>query len=183
MEDDEILDLFFERNERAISEAAAKYGRYCHSIAFNILHNDEDCEECVNDAYLRAWNSIPPERPQKLGAYLGKITRNLSLNKWEKISAQKRSGVNIVLDELAECIPDSSNSDFAESIAVREIIDKFLDKLPENKRNIFVKRYWYMNSPKEIAEEYGISESRVNVTLFRLRKQLRDLFEKEGIFL
>jgi len=181
-----IVELFFDRSELAISETSKKYGRYCHYIAYNILRNNEDAEECVNDTYLRAWNSIPPKRPNKLQTYLGKITRNLALNMLEKLTAQKRGKgqVPLVLDELAECIPDErSSTDIVEDMYIKELLDRFLDALPAETRKIFVRRYWYMSAVKEIAREYNLTESKVTVTLFRTRKKLKEYLEEKGIHL
>lgn len=186
MNDSEIIALYMGRSEQAISETSKKYGRYCHYIAYNILRNDEDSEECVNDTYLRTWNSIPPKHPNRLQTFLGKITRNLSLNRWEKLSAKKRGAgqISLVLDELTECIPaDENTEDIVENMVIRDILDRFLDELPTKARKIFVRRYWYMSPVKEIANEYGLSESEVTVTLFRTRKKLKNVLEKEGIAL
>lgn len=186
MDDSKIIELYMDRSEQAISETARKYGRYCHYIAYNILHNDEDSEECVNDTYLRTWNSIPPKRPNKLQTFLGKITRNLSLNKYEKQSAEKRGSgqIPLILDELTECIPADRNSEtLVEDMVIKETLDRFLENLSADARKIFVRRYWYMSSVKEIAEEYGLSESIVTVTLFRTRQKLKTVLEKEGIAL
>ncbi len=186
MDDSKIIELYMDRSEQAISETARKYGRYCHYIAYNILHNDEDSEECVNDTYLRTWNSIPPKRPNKLQTFLGKITRNLSLNKYEKQSAEKRGSgqIPLILDELTECIPADRNSEtLVEDMVIKETLDRFLENLSADARKIFVRRYWYMSSVKEIAEEYGLSESKVTVTLFRTRQKLKTVLEKEGIAL
>lgn len=186
MDDSKIIELYFVRSEQAIAETARKYGRYCHYIAYSILQNDEDSEECVNDTYLRAWNSIPPKRPERLQTFLGKIARNLSLNKWEKLSAEKRGAgqTAVVLDELLECIPDEQRADrVVDDILLKETLDRFLDGLPSETRKIFVRRYWYMSTVKEIAEEYGISESKAAVTLFRTREKLKNELEKEGIIL
>ena len=159
MDDSKIIELYMERSEQAISETSKKYGRYCHYIAYSILHNDEDSEECVNDTYLRAWNSIPPKRPSKLQTFLGKITRNLSLNKWEKLSAEKRGAgqTSLILDELSECIPAEQDAvNTVENMVIRDVLDRFLDELPAETRKIFVRRYFYMSPVKEIADEYGL---------------------------
>ncbi len=186
MEDSQIIALYWNRSEEAISETAKKYGRYCHAIARNILNNDEDAEECVSDAYLRLWNAIPPMRPNRLPTYLGRIVRNLSLNKREKASAEKRGAgqIPLILGELEECIPDSSQEDtVTEAILIRDVLDRFLEALPPYARKIFVRRYWYMSSLKEIAAEYGISEGNAAVSLLRTRMKLRTVLEKEGIHL
>ena len=186
MDDSKIIELYWDRSEQAISETSKKYGRYCHYIAYSILLNDEDSEECVNDTYLRVWDSVPPHRPNNLQTFLGKITRNLSLNKWEKLSAEKRGAgqASLILDELSECIPAQENTEqTVENIVIKDALDRFLDKLPAEARRMFVRRYFYMSPVKEIANEYGLSESKVTVTLFRARKKLRSALKKEGISL
>lgn len=186
MDDSKIIALYFDRSEQAISETANKYGRYCHYIAFQILHNTEDSEECVNDTYFRAWNAIPPKRPERLRTFLGKITRNLSLNKWEKQTTQKRGSgqTEQVLEELMECIPSENNVEkVIEDKLIVQIINDFLDHLSTEKRKIFVRRYFYFSSIKEIARDFGISESKVTVTLFRTRQMLKDVLEREGVTL
>lgn len=186
MEDGKIIQLYLNRSEQAISETSEKYGRYCHYVAFSILRDDGDSEECVNDTYLRAWNAIPPARPNRLQTFLGKITRNLALNRWEKHAAEKRGAgqVPFVLDELAECIPAGEDPErFSEDAVIRDVLDRFLAGLPKETRRIFVRRYWYMSPVSEIAAEYGLSESKVSVTLFRTREKLKAVLEEEGIAL
>lgn len=149
MEDAYIVDLYWQHSERAIEESAAKYGRYCHSIAYNILFNAEDAEECVNDTYLGAWNSIPPHRPTVLSSFLGKITRRLSIKKWQSRNAKRRGGgeVALALEELAECVPAPCEPDREVSEhELARIIDSFAASLPEVERNVFVCRYWYLDS-------------------------------------
>lgn len=184
MDDNQIINLYFERSEKAIAETAGKYGRYCHHIAFSILQNNEDSEECVNDTYLHAWNSIPPKTPNRLQTFLGKITRNLSLNKYEKLTAKKRGSgqIPLILDELLECIPANEFEEhITESMVIKQVINSFLENLSADARKIFVRRYWYMSSVKEIAKEYGITESKVTVTLFRTREKLKIALKEEGI--
>ena len=186
MDDRKIIELYFDRSEQAISETAKKYGRYCHYIAFQILHNEQDSEECVNDTYFRAWNAIPPRQPERLRTFLGKITRNLSLNKWEKQAAQKRGSgqMESALEELLDCIPAENNVEHAvENQRIVQILNDFLDDLPMEKRKIFVRRYWYFSSAKEIARDFGFTESKVTVTLFRTRQMLKEVLEKEGVIL
>lgn len=184
MDDCEIVELYWERSESAVTETAKKYGRYCLSIAENILHDRRDSEECVNDTYLRAWESIPPNRPSMLSTYLGKITRNLALNRQRNHTAKKRGRgqMPLVLDELEECIPalDTTGS-IVDDIVLRETLDRFLETLPETARIIFVRRYWYMSPIREIAEDLKISESRVKMSLLRSRDGLREMLTKEGI--
>ena len=186
MNDKQILDLYWARSEDAISETSKRYGRYCHYIARNILHNDEDSEECVNDTYLKAWETMPPHRPEKLSAFLGKIVRNLALNRYKGYTAEKRGGgqVPVVLDELQDCIPvTGSVAETIEDLMLVDIFNRFLSGLPAEKRKIFVRRYWYLSPIKEIAKDYSISESKVKVTLLRVRNDLRQVLEKEGISL
>ena len=186
MEDAQIIALYWSRDGEAIRQTDEKYGAYCFTIAQRIVQSHEDSEECVNDTYLRAWNSIPPKRPSKLQTFLGKITRNLSLNKWEKLSAEKRGAgqTSLILDELSECIPAEQDAvNTVENMVIRDVLDRFLDELPAETRKIFVRRYFYMSPVKEIADEYGLSESKVTVTLFRTRGKLKSVLEKEGITL
>lgn len=178
MDDKQILDLYWERSEAAISETSKKYGKYCRYIAFNILHNDEDSEECVNDTYLRAWNSIPPNRPSVLKTFLGKITRNLSLDRYELLNAKKRNGgqMSLIFDEIQECIPSlDSTENIVEEIALTDILNRFLSSLSLEQRKIFMRRYWYLSPIKEIATEYGMSESKIKMSLFRSRNELKKI--------
>lgn len=184
MEDRQIVDLYWARSESAISETAEKYGRYCHYIAYNILHNNEDSEECVNDTYLNAWGAMPDQRPNKLSAFLGKITRNLSLNRWERYNAEKRGAgqIPLALDELHDCIPspDSANQ-IVDDLALVELFNRFLASLPKEKRKIFIRRYWYLSPIAEIAADYSMSESKVKMSLLRSRNALKQVLEEEGI--
>ena len=184
MDDSKIIELYMERSEQAISETSKKYGRYCHYIAYSILHNDEDSEECVNDTYLRAWNSIPPKRPSKLQTFLGKITRNLSLNKWDQYNTEKRGAgqTMLALEELHDCIPATGDAEqIIDDLALAEVFNCFLASLPKERRKIFMRRYWYLSPIKEISTDYSISESKVKMSLLRSRNELRQLLEKEGI--
>ena len=187
MNDEKIIDLYWQRSEHAITITAAKYGAYCGSIARNILQNTEDAEECVNDTWLRVWNAIPPHRPFKLAAFLGKITRELSLDRYKAQLAQKRGGgeLALALDELDEVISDKRNTveQILETESVGHSISSFLRKQPAKTADIFVCRYYYLCSIKQIATEFCISESKVKSILFRLRKKLRTYLESEGIIL
>lgn len=186
MEDGEIVDLYWARDENAIIETQIKYGRYCYCIAHNILYNKEDSEECVNDTYLNAWNAMPDLRPNRLSTFLGKITRNLSLNRWERYNAAKRGSGQVVLalDELHECVPARDSADqIVDDLALAEILDRFLAGLPKEKRMIFMRRYWYMSPIAEIAADYSMGESKIKMSLLRTRKELRQLLEKEGVSL
>lgn len=186
MEDKYIVELYWSRDERAIEETKKKYNGYCHSIAYNILCNSEDAEECVNDTYLGAWNSIPPHKPELLSTFLGKITRNLSLKKWRGKTADKRGGgeVALTLDELQECIPASNN--IQEALEVKELaelIDTFLRSIPDDERRVFICRYWHMDSIADIGEQFGYGQSKVKMMLSRTRKKLQDKLVKEGVTL
>ena len=184
MEDRDIVALYFARSENAIAETARKFGAYCRTIAYNILHNREDAEECVNDTYWGAWNSIPPQRPRRLMAYLGRITRNLSLNRLRGYSAEKRGQgqAALALCELEECVPDRTGVEqlVGERLLVNAL-NAFLRAQPEQKRAVFIRRYWYLSPIGEIAGEFGMSESKVASMLFRMRKALRKFLIKEGI--
>ena len=182
MEDQQIVDLYWQRNEKALSQTQKKYGKYCHSIAFAILYSSEDAEECVNDTLLRAWSAIPPARPGRLSTFLGKITRNLAIDRLDKNTAQKRSGpVEIILDELSECIPDTGAEDPTDQIAMGDAINSFLASLDKETRVMFMQRYWYALPIKSIARELEKSESYVKVTLMRTRNKFKEHLEKEGI--
>lgn len=186
MEDKQIVDLYWARSETAILETDSKYGRYCHYIAYNILHNDEDCEECVNDTYMRAWNSMPQHRPSVLKTFLGKITRNLALDKYKNLTAEKRSigQVPLVLDELYGCVPGEDNTaHIIDDMVLAEIFNHFLASLSTEQRKFFVRRYWYLSPIKEIAEDYGVGESKVKMSLLRSRNELKKTLEKEGVAL
>lgn len=185
MEDARIVEMYFDRNETAIEETQKKYGRYCHYIAYNILHSDPDAEECVNDTYLRAWEAMPPHKPGRLSVFLGKITRNLALNRYAYDHAKKRSdGIDVALDEIAEVLADpESETDEEESLRLRDALNSFMETLPEDTRVIFVRRYWYMCRVAQIAADLGTSENRVKVTLHRTREKLKAYLEKEGIVL
>ena len=182
MDDTTIVQLYWDRDERAIPATSGKYGNYCNSIAWNILGNREDAEECVNDTYMRAWNSMPPHRPNALSAFLGKITRNVSLNRYKQNTADKRGGgeVPAVLEEIAELVSDTDSVE--QEVDRRELvkaIDAFLDGLPTEKRSLFLCRYWYFDSVSDLASRFGMTENHVSITLNRLRRKLHnDLLER-----
>ena len=183
MLDSQIVQLYWDRDERAISETAASYGGYCFKIAFNILSSTQDAEECVNDTWLRTWNSIPPHRPKILSPFLGRITRNLALHLFQRDHAKKRGGgeITLVFEELAECVSGSESEDQIEDeLALKQAINDYLFAQPEQKRMIFVQRYWYADSVAQIAKKMHISESSVSVTLHRLRTALRAHLEERG---
>jgi len=184
MDDSQIVDLYWLRSETAIGETEKKYSRYCSSIAANILHSGEDAEECVNDTWLRAWNTMPPKRPNSLATFLGKITRNLSLDKYRQYSAEKRGRgqLALALEELDEVIPSAAGTEqAADENELAEIIDSFLEGLPKQKRVLFVQRYWYVMPVREMAEHAGTSESQVKSALFRVRNELKQYLEEEGV--
>lgn len=185
MEDAYIVDLYWKRSENAITETASKYGRYCYSIAYNILTNHNDAEESVNDTYLGAWNSMPPHRPTVLSTFLGKITRRTAIKKWQKERAVKRGGGEIViaLEELEDCIPAGrSIEQEIETAELGKMIDGFVMLLPLTERNIFICRYWYLDSISEICQQFGFSQSKVKSMLHRTRKKLKVYLEREGIY-
>ena len=183
MEDDMIVQLYWDRDETAVAESAKKYGAYCTSIARNILFSLPDAEECVNETWLRAWKSMPPHRPHILSTFLGKITRRLSLKKCRNSSADKRGGGTAALsiDELEECIPSGRSIDESlETAELTEIINRFLQTLPTEERRVFLRRYWYFDAIQEISKRYGFSRSKVKMILFRMRDELRTFLQKEG---
>ena len=179
--DEEIVNLYFDRSEEAIAACQVKYGKSCHTVAYNILRSDEDAEECVNDTWLRAWNSIPPERPTRLGAWLSTVTRRLALTRYEKkIAAKRYGGMEASLEELSECVTAGSLT-IADEVALSEAINGFLASLPTRTRMIFMRKYWYMDSIADIAKALGMGESAVKVTLHRTREKFRKHLAKEGI--
>lgn len=184
MEDNKIVELYLQRDESAIKETKDKYERYCAYIANNILNSERDTEECLNDTYLMTWNSIPPNKPRSLRAYVGKIARNIAINRYNSIKAKKRNdGIEIVLDELNEVLDDveSDGRSLTDELTLKYALNIFVGSLKQETREIFVRRYWYLSSIKEISRDYGISESKIKVTLFRTRELLRDYLKKEGI--
>ena len=182
MDDERIIELYFSRSEDAIAETAKKYGRYCHTVAFRILRSASEAEECVDDTYMRAWGAIPPDRPRKLSAYLARITRNLALDRYGKARAAKRySTVTVALDELTEVISDPADGELCEGLALAEALNHFLGGLPENERRVFLQRYWYLLSVREIAEENRLTETNVKVMLFRVREKLKGYLTFRGI--
>ena len=182
MNDLNIIELYFARNEEAIKQTDIKYGRLCHSIAYNILNNNEDSEECVNDTYLQAWNQMPTDRPIYLGAYLSKIIRALSISKFRSQHRKKRGGFENLCSELDECIPDScSIEEQYQSGRLTEIINRFLSELDEEKRVIFVRRYFFSDPVDVIAKRLGISVSKVKTSLHRTREELRRVLGEEEI--
>lgn len=182
MDDSAIISLFQRRSEDALRETEKKYSRYLGSIARNILADEEDCRECVNDTYLRAWNTIPPQLPQKLSAYLGRITREISISRLRANRAVKRGGSQyaLSLDELEECIPDNSAEHDYEAALLEKAVSGFVKALPDKTRRIFVCRYFFCDSIKDIAGYFALSEAAVKSTLFRTREKLKNHLEQEG---
>ena len=187
MDDNEIINRFWARSESAITAVSDKYSKYCRVIASNILGNAEDAEEVVNDACHRVWSAIPPERPNSLRAFIGKITRNLSFDRLEKAKAEKRGGgqLNALLSELEECIADSRDSfgELIEAQAITAAVNAFLSEQTTENRRIFVRRYWRAASIEEISADFNMSAGKVKTILFRMRSKLRKHLESEGIFL
>ncbi|MCL2082126.1 MAG: sigma-70 family RNA polymerase sigma factor [Oscillospiraceae bacterium] len=186
MTDEEIIDLFWSRNQTAITQTARQYGNYCYAIANGILNNREDSEECLNDTWHRAWEAIPPQRPNKLSLFLGKITRHLAFDKYKMNRAKKRGGseFTLVLNELDECIPSPNTVE--QTIEAEELeltINQFLHSLPERKCSIFLLRYWHNKPLSEIASRFGMKENNVKASLFRTRQKLKAHLEKEDVTL
>ena len=179
MQDEQIIDLYWKRSEEAIRETDKKYGKYCGTIAWNILYSAEDAEECVNDTWMNAWNAMPPHRPGFLKAFLGKITRNLALNLYEKKHAEKRGGGKGTAG-ISGSVWDSEGST-EEGMVLTACLNRFLQAMKAEDRKIFVQRYWYMYSVKEIAGNLGLGESKVKMTLLRQREKLKKVLEEEGI--
>lgn len=184
MDDARIVSLYWDRDEQAIEESESKYGGYCHAIAYRILTNQEDADESVNDTWLAAWESMPPHRPSVLSTYLGKITRRVSLNRWRDSNRDKRGGgeVSLSLDELTECVSDKQDVERAmELTELTEAVNSFLAGLPKIERDVFVCRYWFVASVREIGEKFEFSENKTKSMLFRTRKKLMAHLEKEGL--
>lgn len=184
MEDSGIVELYWTRSESAISETMKKYGKYCFAIAYGILSNTEDANESVNDTYLDAWNCMPPHRPAILSTFLGKITRRISIDRWRGRMAGKRGGGEyaLALDELEDCV--ASSSDVEKEVEEKELIEvlnKFLSRLPEQERDVFICRYFFLLSLSEICNKFGYSPSKVKSMLSRTRKRLHAYLEKEGL--
>ena len=180
----EILELFAARNEEAIKRCEKGYGAYCRTIAYRILQDEGEAAECVNDTWFQAWQAIPPAHPQNLGAYLAKITRNLSLNRYRSAHRKKRGAdrVSVSLEELAECVPSGETLEqTVEKGRLGKIISGFLRELPKEERVMFVRRYFYMDSVAEVALFLECSESRVKTTMFRCRKRLQEVLIREEV--
>ena len=184
LEDHAILQLFLERSEQAIVAVQNQYTPLCRSVAMNLLGDPHDAEECLNDTWYALWNAIPPQRPENLAAYTVKITRNLAMKRLTSQNAQKRQAIMLPYDELRECLPDSASpEELLEGRELAEILNGFLGKLDRNSRDLFLRRYWFFDSVKEIAQGFGMSETRVTTKLYRIRKKLKDCLAKEaGIY-
>ena len=184
MEDSQIVDLYWNRSENAVIETNRKYGKYCYSIAYNILTNNEDAEESVSDTYMAAWKAMPPRRPAVLATFLGKITRRLSIDRWRSRNRYKRGSGEIILalEELEDCVASNQSVEVSfERKRFVMVFNQFLDKLPDTDRRIFLCRYWYMDPISVIADYYGFSESKVTSMLHRTRNKLRAVLEKEDL--
>ena len=182
MDDLSIIELYFARDEQAIKETDTKYGKLCHSIAYNILNNNEDSEECVNDTYIGVWNAIPPTRPNNVMAFVCRITRNLSLKRIEAMARQKRSQATIVsLDELAEVLPDENIAEGIGDEDIGKAISDFLRNEKEDLRNVFIRKYYFFDSIGDIAKRYGFTESKVKNMLYHTRNKLKEHLIKEGV--
>ena len=183
MDDSTIIDLYWSRDQRAIEETAGKYGSFLFSLVWNILRSHSDTEECVNDTWGRAWDNIPPQRPGSLGAYLGRIVRNLALNRWRKNHAEKRGGGNgeLLLSELRECLPEEGEGVLCAEEQLSAVIGQWLTCLPQEDRIVFLRRYWYGDSLAAIAKARGTGQNHLAVRMHRLRKRLREYLKEEGI--
>ncbi len=182
MEDLAIIELYFNRDQRAISETSDKYGKLCRKIAKRITSDEHDAEECVNDTYYGVWNAIPPERPNSLAAFVAKIARNIAIGKLKyNMAAKRNSDAAVSLNELEEIIPDTSHFDEFEDREVGQWISDFLRGEDDVVRNIFIRKYWYFDSLAELSKEYGFSEGKIKSLLFRTRNKLREYLEKKGV--
>ncbi len=182
MEDFKIVDLYWARSESALKESDAKYGRMLGSISYSLLASREDAEECVNDTYLEAWQRMPEDRPAYLGAYLSRIVRCISIDRFRSAHRQKHGEITALTEELCDCIPSGQTpAEECESRRIAQAISKFLGELEEEKRRMFVRRYYYSDSINDIARGLGVSVPKVKTTLHRLRSELREFLEEEGI--
>lgn len=182
LEDSKIIELFYERSEQAIVELSNQYGAVCHQVAKNILNNQQDAEECVNDAYLGAWNTIPPQKPSPLLTYVCRIVRNLAIMKFHANTALKRNSYyDVALDELEECLSSADTVEAQmDAKELSSLLDRFLDTLPQVDRVLFVRRYWHSDSISDIAARLSLTNNHVAVRLSRIRKRLKNYLKKEG---
>ncbi|MBQ7380098.1 MAG: sigma-70 family RNA polymerase sigma factor [Clostridia bacterium] len=185
MNDKKILDMLWQRDEKAIDAMQLAYGKYCRYVAMRIVEDEQDADEILNDTWLCAWNTIPPQHPDPLKGYLGALAHNLAIDRYRERYAQKRTGQTaLCLDELAECVPADGNAlDEAEHVHLRDTLNAFLSSLPQKTRRIFLGRYWYNTPLSELANTYGMRENAVANLLLRTRKKLKQTLEKEGFFL
>ena len=183
MTDGQIVDLYWDRDESAITHSDIKYGSYCRKIAFNILSNNEDADECVNDTWLRTWENVPPQKPDSLSAFFGRIIRNLSISRYRANRAKKRyDGITILLSELEDCVPAGNLTELkAESNLLTEMIEKWLARISKDDRVLFLRRYWFGDAVKALAKECGMTENQMAQRMLRLRKDLKSVLEQEGI--
>lgn len=185
MDDLAIIELFFQRSEQAIAEAQQKYGKFCRKLALDLLREERDAEECVNDTWQAAWQTIPPQRPRMLGAYLGRITRNLAISRFRKNTAQMRTeGLTMLLSELEQCVPSGQSTEGAvDAILLGDCISNWLESLPADDRALFLRRYWFGESLRELARAVGTGEGHLAQRMYRLRLKLKQTLEKEGVIL
>ena len=184
MDDSRIIDLYWARSQQAIAESERKYGAYCRTVARNILGRAEDAEECVNDTWLRAWDTMPPQRPTLLQAFFGKLTRNLSLDRWRRDRAQKRGGsqVELALEELEDCLAARDRvEETIDAKATAGLISEFVRGLSKTDRVLFVRRYWYLDDIQTLARRMGMGQSQIKSRLHRIRQRLKAELEKEGV--
>ncbi len=183
MDDKKIIELFFRRDEAALDNVKEKYRKLCYKVSSNILKSEEDIEECINDTYLALWNSIPPEKPKHLSSYICRILKNLCLNKAKYNSAEKRrDSFTLSLDELSECLPDCGTEEEISTAELGDAISRFLQSQSRTSRMVFIRRYWYSDSVRDIALRYSIKETTVRSLLHRTRKKLKDFLMKEGYY-
>lgn len=181
LEDSQIIELFFQRSERAIDAAEEKYGALCRSVAWNLLGNEEDVQECVNDTWHSLWRVIPPQKPEKLASFIAKIVRNLAMKRLTYRNAEKRAVMTVSFEELSQCIPSANTvEDLLEARELVGLLDRFLNTLDADSRDMFLRRYWFFDSVREIARGFGISETKVTTKLYRIRNRLKAYLAEEG---
>lgn len=181
MDDSRIVELFWQRSEQAIHAVEEKYGTMCRTLAYHLLRSAEDADECVNDTYHGLWNAIPPERPERLGAFCARITRNLAMKRLTYRNAAKRAVVTVSFEELNECLSAGVTAeDILEGKELAALLERFLDTLDRDSRNMFLRRYWFFDPIRQIATGFGVTESKVKSKLFRMRRQLKEYLAKEG---
>lgn len=184
LSDTEIVELLWQRSETGLAKVEQKYSRLCYRLAMNLLGQREDAEECVNDVYLAVWDTIPPNRPASLTAYIGRVTRNIAISRLRKREARCRKGEGtVLLDELAECLPDPTGSDPADDLTLRDALTSFLDRLPVEDRVLMIRRYYHGDPIETIAKDLGIRTGTARVRIHRLRERLREHLQANGIFL